>query len=195
MVVGEDFRGGHNRAVGVLEQASIARALRMDLEVVPAVMHGVQTVSSSGIRAALASGDCSAVEIGMGRPYRLVGTVVRGDGRGRQLGIPTANCSDRENQDPDTGVYAASAECVLGTYVAAVNIGRQPTVGAARPLLVEAHLIGFTGDCYGQRLGLDLIARLRPEQRFASLEALTAQIHQDITTAAQVVKLHREIAH
>jgi riboflavin kinase/FMN adenylyltransferase len=194
VVVGEDFRGGRDRAMGVRELTPLAAALGMRLEVVPAVTRGGQVVSSSAIRAALATGDCALAEQGLGRPHRLVGVVVQGDGRGRTLGVPTANCAERENQDPDSGVYAGVGHLGSHSFPAAINVGRQPTVGSARPLVVEAHLIGYQGTCYGEHLGLDLISRLRPERRFATLAELTAQINQDVTTAAQVVRLHQELA-
>jgi len=190
VVVGEDFRGGRDRAVGVAELAGICSGLGMRLVVVPPVAVAGRTVSSSSLREALGRGDVAAVRQGLGRSYRLLGRVMRGDGRGRQLGIPTANCGARENQDPAPGVYAATATIPAGRFPAAVNVGRQPTVGDSRPLAVEAHLLGYQGDCYDQPLALDLIERLRPEQRFGSLAELTAQIHQDIRQTQQVVAEH-----
>jgi riboflavin kinase/FMN adenylyltransferase len=114
------------------------------------------------------------------RPHRLFGTVVHGEGRGKKLGIPTANIAQLQNQVPALGVYAAWG--ILGTkrLKAAVNIGHLPTISGDRPLTVEAHLLDWQGDCYGQPLALDFIARIRGEHRFATLDALVAQIQADI---------------
>jgi len=190
VVVGEDFRGGRDRSVGVTELGRLCSARGMRLVVVAPVVVAGRTVSSSGLREALGRGDMPALIQGLGRPYRLLGTVARGDGRGRSLGIPTANCSSRQNQDPAPGVYAGFATIPAGRFTAAINIGRQPTVGESRPLAVEAHLLGYQGDCYDQPLALDLVERLRPEQRFGSLAELTAQIHDDIRRTRQVVEAH-----
>jgi len=188
VVVGEDFRGGRDRSVGVAELSGLCTARGMRLVVVPPVVVAGRTVSSSGLREALGRGDMPALIRGLGRPYRLLGTVLRGDGRGRSLGIPTANCGARQNQDPGPGVYAGFATIPAGRFMAAVNVGRQPTVGDSRPLAVEAHLLGYQGDCYDQPLALDLIERLRPEQRFGSLAELTTQIHEDIRRTRQVAE-------
>jgi len=190
VVVGEDFRGGRDRSVGVVELAGLCTARGMRLVVVPPVLVGGRTVSSSGLREALGRGDMAGLMQGLGRPYRLLGTVLRGDGRGRSLGVPTANCGARQNQDPAPGVYAGFALIAAGRFPAAINVGRQPTVGENRPLAVEAHLLGYQGDCYDQPLALDLIGRLRPEQRFGSLAELTAQIHDDIRRTRQVTAAH-----
>jgi riboflavin kinase/FMN adenylyltransferase len=140
--------------------------------------------SSSRVREALAAGDVATAALCLGRPHRLVGTVVRGDGRGRRLGFPTANLGRPRNQAPAPGVYAARAVLPGGTWPAAVNVGVLPTVGADRPLTVEAHLIGYAGDCYGADLALDLTARIRDERRFASLDELKVQIARDIAAVS-----------
>ena len=96
------------------------------------------------------------------------------------VGVNTANLGGCTNLEPASGVYAAWAHLDGQRLPAALNIGHVPTAGDARPLTVEAHLIGWSGDCYGRPLGLDLIARLRGEHRFATLDALVAQIRADI---------------
>jgi riboflavin kinase/FMN adenylyltransferase len=138
------------------------------------------------VREALAQGDVATARACLGRPHRLVGTVARGDGRGRGIGFPTANCAERENQEPAPGVYAAIAEIAGERHPAAVNIGRLPTIAPDRPLTVEAHLIGFSRECYGERIALDVLARLREERRFGSLDELKAQIAKDVERAKAV---------
>jgi riboflavin kinase / FMN adenylyltransferase len=180
VVVGEDFRFGRDRSGDAAAMRSLATAQGLRAEVVAPVLHAGEPVSSSRVRAALAAGDVSLASALLGRPHRLVGTVVRGDGRGRKLGIPTANLGGCANQEPAAGVYAAWATLDGRRVPAALNIGHVPTVGGERPLTIEAHLIGWSGDCYGRELGLDLVAHLRGEHRFATLDALVAQIRADI---------------
>lgn len=180
LVVGADFRCGRERAAGIAELAPLCAARRLALEVVAPVHLGGAPVSSSRVRAALAAGDCAAAADCLGRPHRLVGTVIRGDGRGRGLGFPTANLGAGANQPPAAGVYAAWAFLAGRRLPAAVNVGVLPTLGGTRPLGIEAHLISWSGDCYGQMLGLDLVARLRAERSFASLDGLRRQIAEDV---------------
>lgn len=188
LIVGEDFRFGRGRSAGATELTTLATQAGCQVAIVSPVLHAGSPVSSSRVRDALAAGDVALVAELLGRPYRVTGTVMRGDGRGRTIGVPTANLSAREVQDPAVGVYAAWGVLADGRrFPAAVNVGHVPTAGAGRPLTVEAHLLGFSGDCYGQALGLYFIHRLRNEQRFADLAALTAQIHRDVAAVRTVV--------
>ncbi len=180
LVVGSDFRCGRGRAAGTAELAAICAERGLRLVVVPPLLIDGAPASSSRVRHALAAGDLAQATACLGRPHRLVGRVIRGDGRGRQLGFPTANLGSCDNLAPAPGVYAARAEIAGQTLRAAVNVGVLPTIGEARPLTVEAHLIGWSGDCYGSVLGLDLLARIRDERRFASLELLKRQIAADV---------------
>ncbi len=192
VVVGEDFRFGRDRSGDLAQLAALAGARQLALAVVGVVAAGGSAISSSRIRAALAAGEVADITSCLGRPYRLVGTVVRGDGRGRRLGFPTANLGGRENQEPGPGVYAAWAELAMGARTlrlrAAVNIGHLPTVGAERPLTVEAHFLDPAPDCYDCRLALDFAVSLRAERRFASLDELRAQIARDVVLAAAALK-------
>lgn len=186
VVVGADFRFGHGRAAGVDELPALAAAAGMRTVVVPPVLDDGLPVSSSRVRAALAVGDCELATRLLGRPHRLIGSVHRGDGRGRQLGFPTANCGDLQNQPMAAGVYAAHAWIAGdGPWPAAVNAGHLPTVGGERAFSVEAHLLGFRAECYGKRLELEPLVRLREEARFPSLDALKAQITADVAEVAR----------
>ncbi len=184
LVVGADFRCGRGRSAGVAELVPLCAARGLGLAVVEPVQVASLPVSSSRVREALVNGDVVAAAACLGRPHRLLGVVQRGDGRGRGLGFPTANLGTARNLAPAPGVYAATAHLAGGTWPAAVNLGVLPTVGAGRPMTVEAHLVGYTGDCYGAELGLDLLGRIRDERRFPSLEALLAQIADDVAAAA-----------
>lgn len=192
MVVGEGFRGGRGRTADVAAFRAAGVSSGLEVVAVPAIGDDLGAVSSTRVRAALAAGDVAAAAGLLGRAQRVVGTVVRGDGRGRSIGIPTANLGQRLNQAPGPGVYAAWAFVAGQRVPAAVNIGQVPTAGDHRPETVEAHLIGWPvdrepGDCYGQRLELEFIARLRAEQRFPDFPTLVAQIRIDITAASHAL--------
>jgi riboflavin kinase/FMN adenylyltransferase len=139
-----------------------------------------KNVSSSRVRRALADGDMNQVTGCLGRDYKVSGVVVPGDGRGKQLGVPTANLEVWEKLLlPANGVYAAYAWLGERRYKAATNIGYRPTVNG-HSLNVEAHLLDFEGDLYGRELELEIVARIRDERKFPDLQALVAQIRADI---------------
>lgn len=144
-------------------------------------------VSSSRVRQSIRNGNVDKVTGLLGRPYRLTGTVIKGDGRGRQLGIPTANLSVWEEQLlPATGVYAAYAWLGENRFAAASNIGYRPTVNG-HGINVEAHLLDFDDDIYGQELTLEFIGRIRDEKKFANLEALVTQIKADVMAVRELL--------
>jgi riboflavin kinase/FMN adenylyltransferase len=118
----------------------------------------------------------------LGRPYRLRGTVGRGAERGRTLGFPTANLTGARTLVPGDGVYTVRVTVSAGQWPGAANIGPNPTFGeSARK--VEVHLIGFSGDLYGQPIAVDFVRRLRDTRPFASKEDLIAQLRQDVERA------------
>jgi riboflavin kinase / FMN adenylyltransferase len=186
VVVGKDFRFGRGRS-GDLE--TLARlGERLGFEARPEELRGDANgaFSSTRIRAALAAGELELAERMLGRPHALSGRVVRGAGRGRTIGVPTANLAAVPEALPPYGVYAclvdeltAAGPRVLGT--AAVNVGERPTVGAG--FSVEAHLLDFSADLYERELRLHLVSRLREERRFDGIEALKAQITRDLAAA------------
>lgn len=148
----------------------------------PQTVEGV-VVSSSAIRQALRAGDMKMAMKLLGRPYTVQGHVLRGKGRGRQLGFPTANLKPQRELILAPGVYAARAYWTGGDGGAVVNVGVRPTFGEGE-YWVEAYLLDFSGDLYDRHLKLAFQERLRPEQRFPSIEALKAQLVRDIETAA-----------
>jgi riboflavin kinase/FMN adenylyltransferase len=171
VVAGEDFRFGRGRA-GDLELLS---RLGFEARAVP-LLAGV---SSTRIRELVAQGDVQDAAGLLGRPVEVEGPVVTGDARGGTLGFPTANLDVRpELLVPANGIYAGST----GEHRAAVSIGTNPHYGG-RERRVEAHLLDFSGDLYGQRLVLELWQRLRDEQAFDSEDDLVAQIAQDVEAA------------
>jgi riboflavin kinase / FMN adenylyltransferase len=172
--VGENFRFGHG-AAGDTEM--LGADGRFDTRVVELVEVDGEIVSSSHIRGLVAAGDVTHAARFLGSPFQMRGEVVAGDRRGRELGFPTANIvPDEELVCPGHGVYAARADGAC----AAVSVGVRPTFGTGRAVLVEAYLIDRDEDLYGRILRVDFIARLRGERRFETVEALVAQMAQDV---------------
>jgi riboflavin kinase / FMN adenylyltransferase len=147
----------------------------------PYTVEGVP-VSSSGIRTRLRTGDVERAASLLGRPYTLAGVVVRGAGRGRSLGFPTANLQSERPPLVKTGVYACRAELGGRAYEAVVNVGVRPTFGD-QGLAIEAHLLDFARDLYGERIRIAFVRRLRDEMRFPSADALRKQIAVDVAAA------------
>lgn len=153
----------------------------------PVSVEGV-LVSSTAIRRALESGDIGTAGQMLGYWPIIRGVVAPGDRRGRMIGFPTANVdTDRELIVPGAGVYAGLARVAGGDYTAVVNIGSRPTFVDSRNLVIEAHLLRFTGSAYGEKIEIVIIKRLRDEQRFESAETLAQQIERDIRAASDVI--------
>jgi riboflavin kinase/FMN adenylyltransferase len=183
MVEGPNFGFGRGRAGTVATLGRLCEAASIALTVVHPVLLDGAEVSSSRVRAALLAGDVEAAERLLGRAYRLLGKVGRGQRRGATLGFPTANLMDLQTLVPGDGVYAARAHLADSTWPAAVNIGPNPTFGEnARK--VEAHLIGFRGDLYDKPLALDFVRRLRDTRPFQSATQLVEQLRLDVDQAA-----------
>lgn len=178
---GGNFALGHNREGDIPTLRALGAQMGYTVQAVDTMTTWAdETVSSSRIRASLAAGDIEDVNSCLQRPYRVCGGVMPGDQRGRTIGFPTANLDVwAEQLLPAHGVYATWAEVNGRRYPAATNIGVRPTVDGSS-LRVEAHLLDFSGDLYGETICLDFVARIRPEMRFAGLEALQAQIQQDV---------------
>ena len=186
--VGSAFTFGHQRSGSVALLRSMGQELGFSVHGLAAVALDGQTVSSTRIREAIRSGQLDAASQMLGRSYSISGAVLRGDQLGRKLGFPTANLDPTGLQLPPGGVYAALAEIAGKSWPAAVNIGRRPTLNHPVPeLRVEAHLLNFSGDVYGQEMELTFVQKLRDEARFSSLDALKEQIAQDAAAAAAIL--------
>ena len=187
VVVGESFRFGHRRGGDARRLAALGEELGFSVSAVPAVLERGGPVSSSRVREELARGDVAAARALLGRPYFVDARVARGDGRGRTIGVPTANLEPENEVRPARGVYAGRCRIPGGaTRVAVVNLGERPTFGGGRAT-VEAHLLDFDGDLYGERVRLEFHARLRDEERFAGALALVARIREDVARARALV--------
>jgi riboflavin kinase/FMN adenylyltransferase len=183
VVVGESFRFGHRRTGDVATLQTLGETLGFSVRALPPVLQAGRPVSSSRVRQAVLRGEMPEARALLGRTFFVDGTVVRGDGRGRTIGIPTANVSPENEILPGRGVYAGRFRLPTGTWFpAVVNIGERPTFGGGEPT-VEAHLIDFAGDLYSSRVRLEFHERLRGEQRFEGKEALVDQIRADIARA------------
>lgn len=189
LMVGHDFAMGHNRDGDVPALKELGREMGFSVQVHDPVELEGEVVSSSRIRALLAEGKVAEAARFLGRPYRLDGPVETGEGRGRGLGIPTANITlSEQRMIPANGVYVCRAH-VAGEQLGAVtNVGVRPTFdgGAERPV-VEAHLLDFDRDLYGRMVKLDFLERVRAEKRFSGPKALVEQIHADIIHARRLL--------
>jgi riboflavin kinase/FMN adenylyltransferase len=190
VVVGQDFRFGRGGAGSVALLRAAADAGRFALELVPSVCIDDTRVSSSGVRAALAAGEFARARDLLGRPYSMQGRVVRGEQLGRRLGYPTANIRMRRRRLPFTGIHAVRVRGVDGSHTAhdgVSSLGFRPTVDGIGPLL-EVHVFDFDGSLYGRELEVEFVAKIRDEEKFASLDALVEQMHRDAAEARRMLK-------
>ena len=190
-VAGHDYRFGY-RGEGTPERlAAYCARHGLGCDIIPCVLRGGEAVSSSRIRALLASGDASGAAALLGRPYALCGTVTHGQGLGHRALVPTANLALQPCKLlPRRGVYAARATLSDGSqYAAVTNIGVRPTVESGGETTVETYLADFSGDLYGGALRVELLAFLREEQQFGDLAALRQQIELDACAAKKSVGL------
>lgn len=182
--VGEGWRFGHQRAgdVDLLRKLGAANGFRADP--VDLANEDGDAVSSSRIREAVAAGHMNVARRLLGRVFDIDGVVVGGDKRGAGLGFPTANIEcDPHLAYPARGVYAGRARVADSWFLAAINVGVNPTFGGdpeVTPVRVEAFVLDFEGDLYGQTLRIEFHQRLRDEMRFSSVEDLVAQMHRDV---------------
>jgi riboflavin kinase / FMN adenylyltransferase len=178
--VGENFRFG-KKATG--DAGFLASRPEFETRVVPLVEVEGETVSSSHIRGLVAAGEIGKATRFLGGPFLFEGEVVPGDRRGRELGMPTANIvPDDALVTPGHGVYAAWAH----GHPAAVNVGVRPTFDTGRGTLVEAYLLDFSGDLYGETLRIAFLDRMRGEKRFESVDELVAQMRRDADQAREI---------
>ena len=187
IVVGFNHTFGHGArgTATLLKELGVRRGFVT--HVLPPLQVNGQTVSSSAIREALREGDVDLARGFLGHPYQVSGTVLRGAGRGRTLGFPTANLRPERPLMLAPGVYAARAEWDDRRADAVVNVGYRPTFGEDQ-YWVEAYVFDFSGDLYDQRLTVDFLHRIRPEMKFAGVEALKRQVVADMDAARRLLR-------
>ena len=184
VVVGYDFSFGRDRAGTVAALRELGAAAGIGVAVIPPVSVDGVPCSSTRIRQLVAAGDTAAAARLLGRPFEIEGAVARGAGRGRGLGFPTANVVPEAELRPKLGIYAARALVLDGPLAGTGATGRaqrrhQPAV-RGRAVTIEAYLLDFDGDLYDHRVRLEVGERLRDERRFESIDALIAQIREDV---------------
>ncbi|HXN30907.1 MAG TPA: bifunctional riboflavin kinase/FAD synthetase [Polyangiaceae bacterium] len=195
VVVGHNFRFGAKRAGDLSLLRELGAELGFEARVHPVARDGRGPFSSTRAREAIAAGELDEACRVLGRPHELSGPVVHGDERGRMLGFPTANLDPVPEMLPPHGVYAVTVDDLDEQGEArqlakgVTNVGLRPTVAAAggAKRTIETFLLDFAGDLYGRRLRLHLVARLRDEQKFGSLDELKAQIARDVVAARSVL--------
>ena len=180
VVVGENFRFGY-KASGDLELLrTLGTRFGFSTEGVGLLRDDDVTLSSTFVRSSIDAGDVSEAEQALGRPHRIDGIVVRGEGRGRQLGYPTANVhSDRHIAIPADGIYAGWAVLRNKRLPAAISVGTNPTF-EGRQRTVEAFILDFDEDIYGVELGVEFVERLRGMEKFDSVDDLIVQMGLDV---------------
>jgi riboflavin kinase / FMN adenylyltransferase len=191
IAVGRNFRfgqGGEGTA-GMLRDAGRQRGIEVEIPALVTSPDG-KPVSSTRVRRLIAQGDIEDANTLLGRAHCLEGTVIHGDGRGAGLGIPTANIAVSGRAAlPGRGVYAGRVTVAGETWSAAINVGMAPTFRDAHDIRLEALLIDYPGaELYDQRASVSFVAHLRGETRFASAEALVAQIHKDVDRARDLAR-------
>ena len=204
VVVGENFRFGHQAAGDVRLLTELGQRFGFAVESPPLIAEGGTVFSSTYIRACVSAGDIAAAATALGRPHRLEGVVVRGDRRGRELGFPTANLlHSRYAAVPADGIYAGwflrrpsggdSQEPLTERHPAAISIGTNPTFSGTQRR-VEAYLLDFDGDLYGEYVAVEFIARLREQRTYQEIEALVAQMGQDVAETRMVLAETGEVS-
>jgi len=188
LVVGPDFALGKDRQGTTDFLADLGKEIGFTVEVVSPKKISVEVISSTLIRNALAQGDMHRVTRLLGRPFSLHGKVTTGEHRGAGMGFPTANINvDARQALPPDGVYATRAYIEKKTYPSVTNVGLRPTFGDSHERTVEVYILDYSSDIYGKDLKIELIERLRGEQRFADVEALKHQITEDVGKSREIL--------
>jgi riboflavin kinase/FMN adenylyltransferase len=187
LVVGIDFRFGRDRSGDVALIEKLAEHFGFHLEVIDLVGDGIGQISSTRIRTLLEAGRPREAAQLLGSWFQITNTVIEGEHRGADLGYPTLNLRPPPRKlIPATGVYACFATVEGETHPAAVNVGVRPTFGGGE-LLIEAHLLGFDDSVYGQMATVEFVDYLRPELEFDRVDALVAQIGEDVESTRQAL--------
>lgn len=188
LVIGYDHGFGRGRSGDPEVLREIGTELGFEVDVVPPVQTGDRAISSSGIRRSVSEGRLEQAAEDLGRPYSLRGVVVRGEGRGKGLGFPTANLriESPEKLLPSEGIYAVRGALRRGTFPGALHLGPRPTFQGSPPS-IELHLLDFDGDLYGEEVRVDFVKRLRKVRPFDSPEALVRQMRDDVAEARRVL--------
>ena len=179
VIVGEDFRFGKDRSGDVNFMKNYLAKFGVYVEIVKHVYHEGMPVSSTRIRRLVKEGRVEEVWHLLGRPYKLLGTVIKGASRGMVLGFPTANVIPENKVVPADGVYATFVDLGFAIYRGVTNVGKNPTFGGGIRS-VETHILDFSGNLYGSKIGIFFVRRLREERKFATIDDLRKAIEKDV---------------
>ncbi len=187
LIIGPDFALGRNREGNAETLVKLGPEMGFDVTVINPVLINGEVISSTAIRKALADGDVKKMIALIGRSFSLKGRVVAGDGRGKELGFPTANLEvDKGQTMPANGVYATLSYINSRVYQSVTNIGTRPTFGDNQRT-VETYIMDYSGNLYGRELKIDIMERLRGEKRFDSVEKLEKQLAEDVKQGRAVL--------
>jgi riboflavin kinase/FMN adenylyltransferase len=188
VVVGENFRFGHKAAGDLSTLRTLGRTFGFSTEEVPLLRDDDVTLSSTFVRSSIDAGEVDRAAEALGRPHRIDGIVVRGAGRGKQLGYPTANVrSDRHVAVPADGIYAGWAVLRGQRLPAAISVGTNPTF-EGKERTVEAYILDFDEDIYGVELGVEFVQRIRGMEKFDRVEDLVEQMGRDVEKARRILR-------
>ncbi|PXV58503.1 FMN adenylyltransferase /riboflavin kinase [Dyella jiangningensis] len=194
--VGADFRFGHKRSGDVAMLERVGPELGFTARTMPSVLLDGARVSATRVRMLLAAGEFAGAAPLLGRPFVIDGKVEYGKQLGRQLGYPTANIHLRDRTSPVHGIFAVrvglgESEC---NWPGVASLGVRPTVNEVPEPLLEVHLFDFEGDLYGQRMAVEFVAKLRDEQKFDNLDALTVQMAKDARQARELLGMNPRLS-
>jgi riboflavin kinase/FMN adenylyltransferase len=186
--VGTRWRFGHQRRGDIEMLSAFCKSREIDIQISEPIAHRSEIISSSRLRTAIQSGNLPEAAEMLGRPFQLFGPVIAGRQLGRTLQVPTANLQTDDECFPPSGVYAGYAVLPDGRRIpSAINLGHRPTVDNAPALQIEAHLLDFNEDLYGQNIFLEPVQFLRSEQKFSSLEDLKTALGKDIASTRSIL--------
>jgi riboflavin kinase/FMN adenylyltransferase len=188
VVVGQGFVFGRHRAGNLATLGTLGRECGFATHGHDLVRASGIPISSTKVREFVLMGRMRGAKALLGREFEVIGTVVTGAGKGRTIGIPTANLEPDTELIPGRGVYAGRAMVGGEFYPSVINVGTAPTVRTSTQMIIEAHLLDFSGDLVGERLSVTFTQRLRSEERFSSIEELVAAIQRDIDSARQILE-------
>lgn len=190
IVVGSDYRFGHNRVGDVKMLQDYADEYGYEVVVYDKVLYDNEEVSSTRVRNEIANGNMELVANLLGKPYSILGTVEHGRKIGRTIGMPTANLIPSSSKLlPPNGVYASKTRILDQVYKGVTNVGYKPTVGGESILGVETYLFDYSGDIYGKEIEVELYHYQRAEQKFLSIDVLKEQMKKDIVNAREYFHL------
>ncbi|MCW8963227.1 MAG: bifunctional riboflavin kinase/FAD synthetase [Gammaproteobacteria bacterium] len=188
LLIGDDFRFGHDRAGDFEMLKSASRQHGFELHSIDSVLESERRISSTAIRELLHQGEIKAASALLGRPYAMCGRVIHGKKLGRHIGWPTINIPVRRRNSPVAGIYAVHVSGIEDDRVldGVASVGTRPTVDGEGWLL-EVHLFDWSGSCYGRRVDVEFVRHLRNEQKFENIDVMTLQIERDAAQARKVL--------